>query len=92
MANNIKIVGSILNTEQVSRYDSGDTNLLSSNIIQESFGQQNDYIEYFIYDAGGNLLNTDYNYKSFKLPAAYGLNPAPYKNAVGVVSTRIHVQ
>ena len=86
MANNIKIVGSILNTEQVSRYDSEDTNLLSSNIIQESFGQQNDYIEYFIYDAGGNLLNTDYSYKSFKLPSTYGLNPAPYKDEVGVVS------
>jgi cold shock CspA family protein len=86
MANNIKIVGSILNTEQVSRYDSEDTNLLSSNIIQESFGQQNDYIEYFIYDAGGNLLNADYSYKSFKLPSTYGLNPAPYKDEVGVVS------
>jgi hypothetical protein len=86
MANNIKIVGSILNTEQVSRYDSEDTNLLSSNIIQESFGQQNDYIEYFIYDAGGNLLNTDYSYKSFKLPSTYGLNPAPYKDEVGVIS------
>jgi hypothetical protein len=86
MANNIKIVGSILNTEQVSRYNSEDTNLLSSNIIQESFGQQNDYIEYFIYDAGGNLLNTNYSYKSFKLPTTYGLNPAPYEDAVGVIS------
>jgi hypothetical protein len=86
MANNIKIVGSILNTEQVSRYDSEDTNLLSSNIIQESFGQQNDYIEYFIYDNGGNLLNTSYSYKDFKLPSTLGLNPAPYEDAVGVIS------
>ena len=86
MANNIKIVGSILNTEQVSRYNNEDTNLLSSNLIQESFGQQNDYIEYFIYDAGNNLLNIDYNYKSFKLPPTFGLNPAPYENAVGVIS------
>jgi hypothetical protein len=86
MANNIKIVGSILNSQQVSRYNNEDTNLLSSNIIQENFGQQDDYIEYFIYDAGGNLLNTDYSYKSFKLPSTFGLNPAPYKDAVGVVS------
>jgi len=86
MANNIQIVGSILNSQQVSRYNNEDTNLLSSNTIQENFGQQDDYIEYFIYDAGGNLLNTDYSYKSFKLPSTSGLNPAPYKDAVGVVS------
>jgi hypothetical protein len=86
MANNIQIVGSILSTQEISRYNVEDTNLLSSNLIQENFGQSNDYIEYFIYDAGGNLLNTNYNYKNFKLPATYGLNPAPYENAVGVVS------
>ena len=86
MADNIKIVGSILNTEQVSRYNNEDTNLLSPSLIQESFGQSNDYIEYFIYDAGGNLLNTNYSYKDFKLPTTYGLNPAPYEDAVGVVS------
>ena len=86
MANNIKIVGSILDSQQVSRYNNEDTNLLSSNIIQENFGQPNDYIEYFIYDVGGNLLNTDYSYKDFKLPSTYGLNPAPYKNSVGVIS------
>jgi hypothetical protein len=86
MASNIQIVGSILNKGQLSRYNNEDTNLLSSNIIQENFGQQDDYIEYFIYDAGGNLLNTNYDYKSFKLPSTFGLNPAPYKDAVGVVS------
>jgi hypothetical protein len=86
MANNIQIVGSILNTEELSRYNSEDTSLLSSRLIQENFGQQNDYIEYFIYDAGGNLLNINYNYKNFKLPPTYGLNPAPYEDAVGVVS------
>jgi hypothetical protein len=86
MANNIQIVGSILNTEELSRYNSEDTSLLSSRLIQESFGQQDDYIEYFIYDAGGNLLNINYNYKNFKLPSTYGLNPAPYEDAVGVIS------
>ena len=86
MASNIQIVGSILNKGQLSRYNNEDTNLLSSNIIQENFGQQDDYIEYFIYDAGGNLLNTNYDYKSFKLPSTFGLNPAPYKDAVGVIS------
>jgi hypothetical protein len=87
MADNIKIVGNITNTQQISRYDEADVNLLSSSLLKEDFGQQNDYIEYFIYDAGGNLLNTNYSYKNFKLPTNYGLNPAPYDNiSVGVIS------
>jgi hypothetical protein len=68
MADNIKIVGEILSTQEVSRYDDTDVRLLTSQRIQEDFGQKEDYIEYFIYDAGGNLLNLSYNYKDFKLP------------------------
>jgi hypothetical protein len=75
MANNIQIVGSILNTEQVSRYTEADINLLTSQLIQENFGQSNDYIEYFIYDAGGNLLNINYTYKNFKLPSDSFVTP-----------------
>ena len=75
MANNIKIVGNIANVQQVSRYDAADLNLFQSEQLQENFGQQNDYIEYFIYDIGGNLLNLNYDYKSFKLPTTSYLNP-----------------
>ena len=65
MTDNIKIVGSILNTQEVSRYDDTDVRLLTSQRIQEDFGQQNDYIEYFVYDAIGHLLNTNYSSKDF---------------------------
>ena len=75
MANNIKIVGNIANVQQVSRYNAADLNLFQSEQLQENFGQQNDYIEYFIYDIGGNLLNLNYDYKSFKLPTTSYLNP-----------------
>ena len=75
MANNIKIVGNIANVQQVSRYDAADLNLFQSEQLQENFGQQDDYIEYFIYDIGGNLLNLNYDYKSFKLPTTSYLNP-----------------
>ena len=68
MADNIKIVGEILNTQQVARYNEEDVRLFIPQTLQENFGLQNDYIEYFTYDAGGNLLNTNYSYKSFKLP------------------------
>jgi len=75
MADNIKIVGEILNTQQVSRYDEADLNLFSSQILKEDFGQQNDYIEYFVYDAGSNLLNINYSYKDFKSPNTSFVDP-----------------
>jgi len=75
MADNIQIVGSILNIQEISRYDSDDIRLLSSQKIKEDFGQPNDYIEYFVYDAGDNLLNTNYSYKSFKSPSTSYVDP-----------------
>ena len=75
MADNIKIVGEILNTQQVSRYDEADLNLFSSQVLKEDFGQQNDYIEYFVYDAGNNLLNINYSYKDFKSPSTSFIDP-----------------
>ena len=76
MAYNIKIVGNILDTQRVTRYDADDLNLLSPLLIKEDFGQQNDYIEYFTYDAGGNLLNINYNYRDFKLPNTSYVDPS----------------
>lgn len=74
MANNIKIVGSILNTTQVSRYTADDLRLITSQTIKKSFGAPNDYIEYFVYDIGDNLLETSYNYHEYKLPSDLALN------------------
>jgi hypothetical protein len=76
MADNIKIIGNILNTQQVSRYDVTDINLLASQIIQEDFGLNNDYIEYFVYDAGDNTLSANYTYRDFKSPDISYINPA----------------
>ena len=75
MADNIKIVGSILNTQQVPRYDAADVNLLAAQTIQEDFGLANDYIEYFVYDAGGNSLSVNYAYRDFKSPTTSYVNP-----------------
>jgi hypothetical protein len=75
MADNIKIVGEILNTQQVSRYDEADLNLFLPQILKKDFGQQNDYIEYFVYDAGNNLLNINYSYKDFKSPNTSFVDP-----------------
>ena len=83
MADNIKIVGEILNTQQISRYDEADLNLFSPQILKEDFGQQNDYIEYFVYDAGSNLLNISYNYKDFKSPSTSFVDPTT--NALPII-------
>jgi hypothetical protein len=75
MANNIQIIGNILNTSTVNRYNNEDTQLLVSQELKEYFGEENDYIEYYIYDIAGNLLNINYNYKNFKLPTSSTLTP-----------------
>ena len=75
MADNIKIVGNILSTTTVPRYSSSDARLIQSKILQENFGETGDYIEFYIYDAGGNLLSTSYNYLNYKLPSNTGLTP-----------------
>ena len=75
MADNIQIVGNILNSSTISRYSNQDTNLLTSFQVQENFGNSGDYIEYYVYDAGRNLLNISYNYQDYKLPPSYGLTP-----------------
>lgn len=65
---NIKIIGQILDTEIINRYNIEDENLLSPMLRQETFGGPDDYIEYFIHDVKGNILDFNYDYKSYKLP------------------------
>ena len=89
MANNIKIVGDILTTSIISRYTNEDKNLLSPKEQQENFGGSNDYIEYYIYDISGNLLDTEYKYLSYKLPSSIGLTPgtSTFPNTTGNIQT-----
>ena len=75
MVDNIKIVGNITDTQQVTRYDANDINLLTPQTILEDFGQSNDYIEYFVYDIGNNLLKKNYSYKNFKSPSTSTVTP-----------------
>jgi len=76
MANNIQIVGNITNTNNVNRYSQDDISLIGIQNIQAYFDPNNDYIEYYIYDAGGNLLSINYDYKEYKLPTDSALTPS----------------
>ena len=89
MADNIKIIGTISNTSTVSRYDADDINLIPTTTLKEYFGGTDNYIEYYIYDAGNNLLNTNYNYLDYKLPTTTGLKPntVPPPNIDGSIQT-----
>jgi hypothetical protein len=75
MADNIKIVGNILDITTVSRYSEEDINLIPSKNLTENFGGKNDYIEYYIYNIAGDLLGINYNYLNYKLPPSTGLTP-----------------
>jgi len=75
MLNNIKIIGDITNITSISRYNEQDTNLILSNNLQEYFGEKDDYIEYYVYDIGKNILNYNYNYFNYKLPPSNNLKP-----------------
>jgi hypothetical protein len=75
MADNIKIVGNVNNTQRISRFKSTDTNLLSINDSPQTFGYNGDFIEFFVYDDNNNLLSVDYNYTNFKLPFDQPLQP-----------------
>ena len=66
MAEDIKIIGNINNKIILDRYSTQDNNLIPSVNLPENFGGKGDYIEYFIYDKGNNLLYSDYNYSNYK--------------------------
>lgn len=72
---NIQIVGNILQTNNVTRYTSQDTNLLPAQNLSDGFGLPGDFIENYVYDAGGTLLNINYNYRNYKLPSGSSYNP-----------------
>jgi hypothetical protein len=69
MADNIKIIGNIGDIERISRFKVEDLNLLASNNLKQSFGFQDDYIEFFAYDESNFISYIDYNYRNFKLPS-----------------------
>jgi hypothetical protein len=89
MADNIKIVGDILNIDTISRYLPEDINLINSKKLQENFGGKDDYIEYFVYDVGENLLNFNFNYIDYKLPSFSSLSPgtSTLPNTTGNIQT-----
>jgi len=88
MADNIKIIGNIVNTSITSRYSLKDTNLIESKKLQEFFGGDGDYIEYYSYDIAGNILGIDYDYINYKLPPSSNLKPG----AQSLPNTRGRIQ
>jgi len=71
----IRIVGEIINTQQVNRYEQSDIDLIPSQIISEEFGGPDDYVEFIISDVTGNILNINYNYVNFKSPNTSFVDP-----------------
>jgi hypothetical protein len=51
-----------------SRYDGTILNLLGEDILQNSFGNIKDFIEYHVYDLNGSLLYSNTRYTNYILP------------------------
>ena len=54
---NVSYLGS---DEQYQTYAPSDTALINTSLITANFGTPNDYIEYFIKDQNGLVLNSNY--------------------------------
>ena len=57
-----------LQINSVSRIDFKDVNKISSRKFNRKFGKKNDYIEFHIYDMGGNLLYSIEDYEDWQYP------------------------
>jgi len=53
--------------EQYQNYSLQDTSLINVVLINGIFGNTNDYIEYFIKDTAGNIINSNYNFTGYKV-------------------------
>ena len=61
-------------------YSSEDSSLISLDIINSSFGDSQDYIEYFIYDELDQLIDVNYNFEDYKLEDQIGSNSVKYSS------------
>jgi hypothetical protein len=50
-----------------SRYDGNVLNLLPEEIVQNSFGDPRDFIEYYVYDLNDNLLYSNTRYNNYSI-------------------------
>lgn len=71
----VQYIGSGIKT---SDYLTSDDFLIQSSFVNSSFGDQNDYIEYFIYDENQQLLTSNYNVTSYKLVDSSTLQNGKY--------------
>ena len=60
----IRYIGS---NGQYQTYSSQDISLINTALITANFGRPNDYIEYFIKDLGGNVLDSNYNASQYNI-------------------------
>ncbi len=52
--------------EDLQEYSEADKSLLTTNYINSAFGNTQDYIEYFVYNANNEIIGLSYNVDTFK--------------------------
>ena len=61
-------------------YSNDDSSLISIDVINSSFGDTQDYIEYFIYDELDQLIDVNYKFENYKLEDQIGSNSVKYSS------------
>jgi hypothetical protein len=76
MADNIKIIGDISNIRRLSRIKDEDLKLIQTSSIYNVFKDKEDYIQYIVRNNQGEVLYSQDNYLSYKLPSNKSLTPS----------------
>lgn len=76
MADNIKIIGDISNIRRLSRIKDEDLKLIQTSSIYNVFKAKEDYIQYIVRNNQGEVLYSQDNYLSYKLPSNKSLTPS----------------
>lgn len=70
---------------QTQTYSPTDESLISNSFINASFvGNNVDYVEAFVYDELGNLLNSNYNYTDYTLPSKSSVGKGNSYNSISL--------
>src|SRR6478736_3891748 len=58
-----------ISDQGLDKYDTLDQSLIPSKDFIRNFGDVNDYVEAHVYTKDNRLLQSDYNYKGYTIPA-----------------------
>ena len=74
---------------RTSRIQGKDSKKISSRTIARQFGRRNDYVDFYIYDMSGTLLDQEEDFKGYTLPTDNNIDKDNFNYENGLSSTLI---